>query len=183
VGNAPQLRTRRLLLRRWREQDLDPWAEMNADAEVMEHFPAPLSRAQSAHFIERIEACFQERGYGEWAVELPGEAGFIGCVGLAPVERRDFPFAPSVELAWRLRRPYWGRGLASEAAAAAMAFAFGELELQALVAYTAERNLRSQRVMERLGMRRDPGEDFAHPSLSVGHPLRPHVLYRAEASA
>jgi RimJ/RimL family protein N-acetyltransferase len=154
---------------------------MNADPEVMEYFPAPLSTAQSASFIARMQASLEDRGYGLWAVEMPGEAAFIGAVGLLSVDD-DMAFAPAVEIGWRLARPYWGRGLAGEAAAAAMAFAFQELGLPALLAYTAERNQRSRRLMERLGMRRDPNEDFEHPEVPAGHPLAPHVLYRIDAA-
>jgi len=182
VGSGPQLRTERLLLRRWRATDLEPFAAINADPVVMEHFPAPLSRADSAALIERIERCFEDRGYGLWAVELPASATFAGFVGLAPVDI-EVAFAPAVEVGWRLARTFWGRGIATEGAAAAIAFGLDELGLPGLVAYTAEGNLRSRRVMERLGMRRDPTEDFAHPKLAVGDPLAAHVLYRINANA
>jgi ribosomal-protein-alanine N-acetyltransferase len=155
---------------------------MNADPRVMEKFPAPLSRLQSDAFIARMEACFEDYGYGLWAVELPGETSFIGCVGLLPVGD-ELPFAPAVEVGWRLARAHWGAGLAGEAASAAIAFAFERLRLRELVAYTAERNERSRRLMDRLGMRRDPAEDFAHPGLPPGHPLAPHVLYRLGSSS
>jgi len=181
MGTDPRLRTERLLLRRWRAADLEPLAAINADPAVMEHFPRPLSTAESAALIERIERCFEENGYGLWAVEPPGEDAVIGFVGLAPVDI-DVAFAPAVEVGWRLARSHWGRGLATEAAGAATAFGFRTLELPALVSYTAERNLRSRRVMERLGMRRDPAEDFAHPELPEGQPLAPHVLYRMDAT-
>lgn len=152
---------------------------MNADPAVMEHFPSLLTSTESAALIERIETCFEANGYGLWAVELSGESDFIGFVGLVPVDI-DVAFAPAVEVGWRLARPFWGRGIATEAASAAMAFGLDELDLPGLVAYTAEGNLRSRRVMERLEMRRDPAEDFAHPGLPAGHPLAPHVLYRAD---
>jgi RimJ/RimL family protein N-acetyltransferase len=177
VGAGPELRTERLLLRRWRAGDLERCAAMNADPCVMEYFPAPLSRLQTAEFIERMEGSFEDWGYGLWAVELPGEVPFVGCVGLLPVGE-ELPFAPAVELGWRLVRAHWGRGLAGEAASAATAFAVDRLGLRELVAYTAERNERSRRLMERLGMRHDRAEDFAHPGLPVGHPLAAHVLYR-----
>ena len=162
--------------------DLEPFAAINADPLVMEHFPAPLSRADSAALIERSERCFEERGYGLWAVELRAHATFAGFVGLAPVDI-DVAFAPAVEVGWRLAHPFWGHGIATEAAAAAIAFGLHELDLPGLVAYTAERNLRSRRVMERLRMRRDPAEDFAHPKLAAGDPLAAHVLYRTHARA
>jgi RimJ/RimL family protein N-acetyltransferase len=171
------LRTRRLLLRRWCPEDLEPCAAMNADPQVMEHFPAPLSRAETAAFIKSMEYCFDENGYGLWAVAMQGEGSFVGCVGLLPVES-ELPFAPAVEVGWRIGRPYWGKGLAGEAASAAIDFAFTELRVAEVVAYTAEHNRRSRRLMERLGMRRDPSGDFDHPRLPAGHALAPHVLYR-----
>jgi RimJ/RimL family protein N-acetyltransferase len=180
MGSVPQLRTERLLLRRWRAADLEPFAALNADPLVMENFPATLSPEQSAALLERIERCFDEHGYGLWAVELPDEAPFAGFVGLAPVDI-DVAFAPAVELGWRLARAFWGRGIATEAASAAIDFAFEQLRLPDLVSYTAVRNQRSRRVMERLGMTRDPNEDFRHPMLAESDPLAPHVLYRLDA--
>jgi RimJ/RimL family protein N-acetyltransferase len=180
-GAGPQLVTERLVLRRWRAADSEPFAKLNGDPRVMEHFPARLSRAESDALIERIEDCFRERGYGLWAVELPGEAPLAGCIGLWPVDE-ELPFAPAVEIGWRLDSRFWGRGLASEAASAALAFGFGELGLEQIVAYTAARNGRSRLVMERLGMVRDMEQDFLHPALAAEHPLAPHVLYRAVES-
>jgi len=179
---GPQLRSERLLLRRWREEDLDPFSALNADPAVMEHFPATLTRDQCSILIERMESCFDANGFGLWALELVGERpSFLGCVGLWPVDP-DLPFAPAVELGWRLAREHWGHGYASEAATAAAEFAFGELALPELLAYTAARNLRSRRVMERLGMARRPEDDFEHPFVTEGHVLRPHVLYRLSAA-
>ena len=148
----------------------------------MEYFPAPLTRAESDELIARIEASFREHGFGVWALELPGEtpcAGFVGLISAAP----NLPFAPAVEVGWRLARAQWGRGIATEAARAAMAFAFDELEIPELVSFTTVGNLRSRRVMERLGMRREQAEDFMHPALAPEHPLAPHVLYRIPAPA
>jgi RimJ/RimL family protein N-acetyltransferase len=182
MGVGGELRTERLLLRRWQPSDLDPCAAMNADPRVMEHFPALLSRRESAAFIERMKASFADRGYGLWAVEVPGKAPFVGCVGLLAVEE-ELPFAPAVEIGWRLAWPHWGMGLAGEAASAAIAFAFDRLRLSELVAYTAERNERSRRLMDRLRMRHDPAANFVHPGLPPGDPLAPHVLYRLESSS
>jgi RimJ/RimL family protein N-acetyltransferase len=173
------LRTERTLMRRWRESDLAPFAALNADPAVMEHFPEALTAEQTATAIEWIEAGFEDRGYGLWAVELPGESSLIGFVGLQPAPA-EMPFAPAVEIGWRLAAEFWGRGLASEAARAAMAFAFGQARLEQLVSFTASTNTRSMRVMERLGMHRDPTEDFDNPRVAIGHPLRPHVLYRID---
>jgi RimJ/RimL family protein N-acetyltransferase len=180
--HEPSLRTGRLLLRRWRAEDREPFAAINADAEVMEHYPATLSRERSDALIERFEDGFREHGYGLWAVEIPGERRLAGYVGLAPVEI-DVAFAPAVELGWRLARECWGRGIAYEAARASCAFAFTRLALTELVAYTAAVNERSRRLMERLGMTRDPAEDFAHPGIAAGGRLQPHVLYRLSSHA
>ena len=186
MADGPELSSERLLLRRWRAADLEPYAQMNADPEVMEFYPAPPADApsaveRSASHVERIEAGFEDHGFGLWAVEIPGEAGFIGFIGLQPVDA-ELPFAPAIEVGWMLARPFWGRGLASEGAAAAMRFAFETLELPSLLAYTAAVNLRSRRVMERLNMSRDPREDFAHPGIAAGHRLSVDVIYRADAA-
>ena len=156
-------------------------AALSADPEVMEHFPHTYSATQSAEVMEALARGIEERGYGFWALELPREVAFGGFVGIAPVPS-EMPFAPATELGWRLARPLWGRGLASEAAGAAIAHAFQRLEMSELVAYTAVGNGRSRRVMERLGMHRDPVDDFLHPRLSPDHRLAPHVLYRLTAS-
>jgi RimJ/RimL family protein N-acetyltransferase len=174
---ARNVRTERLLLRSWRDEDRRPFAALNADPEVMEHLPATLSPAQSDALIERIETGLHGNGFGLWAVELPNEAPFIGFVGLARVDFDVF-FAPAIEVGWRLARPFWGRGLASEGARAALAFGFQECGLAEVVSFTAEGNRRSRAVMERLGMRRDPRDDFDHPLLAEDDPLRRHVLYR-----
>lgn len=172
-----QLRTTRLLLRGWRDSDLAPFAALNADPEVMEHFPSTLSRAQSDAFADRIVATLKRRGWGLWATEENSTGAFIGFVGLNPVPF-EAPFTPAVEIGWRLARPYWGSGLATEAAHAVLAHAFGPLGLEELVSFTSTTNVRSRRVMQKLGMRHDPADDFDHPSLPEGHCLRRHVLYR-----
>jgi ribosomal-protein-alanine N-acetyltransferase len=176
------LRTPRLLLRGWRDEDLPAFAALNPDPEVMRHFPAPLSRTESDALAARIRSELAERGFGLWAIESPGEAPFLGFVGLA-VPAFQAPFTPCVEVGWRLAWRFWGRGYATEAAQAVLSHAFGELGMRDLVSFTTAGNLASRRVMEKLGMRRDPDEDFEHPSLSPGHPLRPHVLYRIQREA
>ena len=148
----------------------------------MEHFPATLSRGETEALIERAEACFEERGYGLWAVEVRAGSELAGFVGLAPVDAA-MPFAPAVEIGWRLGRAFWARGIAAEAARAAIDFAFGPLGLSSLVSFTAERNVRSRLLMDRLGMSRDPTEDFLHPALASGDTLAPHVVYRLHAPA
>jgi ribosomal-protein-alanine N-acetyltransferase len=174
---GPELHTARLLLRRWLAADLEPFAAINADPEVMEHFPAVHSRTESALAIARLEAGFERDGYGFWAVELRASGKLAGFVGISPVPE-DIPFAPAVEAGWRLAREHWGRGIAHEAAEAALEFGFQTIGLQEIVAYTAARNTRSRRLMERLGMRHDAGADFDHPRVLAGHPLGPHVVYR-----
>jgi RimJ/RimL family protein N-acetyltransferase len=170
-----ELRTERLLLRPWRTSDREPFAALNADPEVMAFFPAPLLRAESDAMAERIQAGFDERGWGFWAVEVVGRHSFIGLVGLSVPD--GLPCSPCVEIGWRLARAHWGKGYATEAARAALRFGFEELGLPEIVAFTAVGNRRSRGVMERIGMR-NSGEDFDHPRLPVGHPLRRHVLYR-----
>ncbi|HET7199494.1 MAG TPA: GNAT family N-acetyltransferase, partial [Burkholderiales bacterium] len=160
-----QLRTPRVLLRRWRSQDIAPLAALNADLQVMEYFPAPLTEQQSASLIGRAERDFERFGFGLWALELPGEEPLIGFLGLMPVPD-GLPFAPAVEVGWRLASRYWGRGLATEAGREVARYAFEQARLPELVAYTATQNDRSRRLMRRLGMIRAPGEDFAHPAVA-----------------
>lgn len=179
---VPELRTGRLVLRAWRAEDREPFARLNADAEVMRHLPAPLTREQSDAMIGRIEAAFAQRGWGWFAVEVPGVAPFVGAVGLS-VPRYDAPFMPCVEVGWRLAREHWGRGYATEAARAAVAFGFSRLGLAEIVSFTVPANVRSIAVMRRIGMTRDPSGDFDHPALPEGHPLRRHVLHRIRPSA
>ncbi len=179
MSQQPELRTERLLLRRWRPEDLEPFAALNADPTVMKFMPTTLSAAESARLIERIEAGFEANGYGLWALELPRQAPCVGFVGLAPVAV-ELSFAPAVEVGWRLARSLWGRGLATEGASAALAFGFEECGLHEVVSFTAQGNRRSRAVMARLGMHHDPGEDFDHPLLAAGDPLRRHVLYRLD---
>lgn len=177
----PELRTPRMLLRGWRPADRAPFAALNVDPRVMRFMPRPLSRAESDRLADRIEAGFARRGFGLWAVELPGELPFAGFVGL-DLPGFEAPFTPCVEIGWRLAAPLHGRGLATEAAREVLRFAFQEAGLDELVSFTSEANLASRRVMEKLGMRRDPAEDFLHPALPPDHPLRPHVLYRLPRS-
>ena len=174
---GPELRTQRLLLRRWRPSDREPFAQLNADPVVMEFFPGLHSPLVSAEMIEWIEADFERNGFGLWAVEIPGEMSLAGFVGLMRVQA-EMPFAPAVEVGWRLTPKAWGRGIAHEAADAALGFGFGPAELEEIVAYTAAGNVRSRRLMERLGMHRDAAADFAHPRIAASSPLSAHVLYR-----
>ncbi|GAA4975939.1 GNAT family N-acetyltransferase [Yinghuangia aomiensis] len=177
-GDQPRsLSTDRLLLRQWQPSDAEPFARLNADPAVMEHFVAPLDRAASDAMAGRCRAAIERDGWGLWAVEVRATGEFIGFTGLArPVV--DAPFMPAVEIGWRLARSAWGHGYATEAATAAAAFGFDDVGLSEIVSFTAVRNLRSRAVMERLGMTHDPHDDFDHPRIPEGHPLRRHVLYR-----
>jgi len=178
VSDFPTLRTPRLCLRPWRDADLAPFAAINADPRVMEFFPRPLDRAESDAMAARIRDDIAARGYGYWAVDVPGVSDFIGFVGLS-VPRFEAHFTPCVEIGWRLAAEHWGRGYATEAARVALAFGFGELALDEIVSFTVPANLRSRAVMERVGMTRSPADDFDHPALPDRHPLRRHVFYRA----
>ena len=171
-----RLETPRLILRRWRPGDHAAFAELNADPEVMRHFPATVDRAGSDGMIARIEKGFDHLGYGLYAVEVKGGSPFVGYVGLMPV-RAPNPLAPAVEIGWRLARRAWGRGYASEAARACLDLAFDHLGLDEVVSFTAVANAPSRAVMARIGLRADPSRDFDHPALEMGHPLRRHVLH------
>ena len=170
-------RTERLLMRRWQDADRPAFAALNADPAVMEYFPSTSDRRASDALVDRIEAHFDARGFGLWAVEIPGVAPFIGFVGLW-TPSFEAHFTPTVEVGWRLAREHWGRGYASEAAQTAVAAGFDELGLEEIVAFTVPANFRSRRVMERLGMTHDAADDFDHPDVPEGHALRRHVLYR-----
>ncbi len=171
-----ELATERLLLRQWRDDDRAPFAALNADPEVMRYFSKRLTSEESDGLAAYIWGIIDRQGWGLWAVEVHGGAPFIGFVGLG-APGFETHFTPAIEVGWRLHRDHWGRGYATEAAVAALTFAFEELNLPEVVSFTTVGNERSRRVMERLGMSRDPGDDFDHPSVPEG-PLRPHVLYR-----
>ncbi len=174
-----RLLTDRLVLREFTDADRAPFAAMNADPVVMAHFPEPYDRARSDGFVDRIGACWAERGWGLWALELRRSGEFLGYTGLWPAEF-EAPFTPAVEVGWRLAASHWGRGYASEAGRASLTFGFDTLDLPRIVSFTATQNVRSQRVMARIGLQRDAAGDFEHPGVPVGHPLRPHVFYLLE---
>jgi len=176
-----ELQTQRLILRRWRPTDHDLFAAMNADPIVMQHFPAVMSLEETAAAIARIEAHFDRHGYGLWAVDIPHVTSFAGFIGLN-IPSYQTHFTPCHEISWRLATKYWSQGFATEGARAVARFAFNALDLPEIVSYTAVGNLRSRRVMERLGMTHHPQEDFAHPLLPEEHPLSRHVLYRLTRS-
>lgn len=173
----PTLTTRRLILRRWREADLEPFARLNADRDVMRFFSHPLDRAASDAFAGRIEAQFERRGFGLWAVERQADGAFLGFTGLA---HQDFQaaFTPCVEVGWRLAREVWGHGYATEAAREALRFGFESVGLREIVSLTSVGHEGSRRVMERLGMRHDPADDFDYRPMQEDDPHRRHVLYR-----
>lgn len=175
-----ELRTSRLLLRHWRDADLEPFAAMNADPRVMEFFPARLERKESDRFVhERIVPQHERLGYGLWAVEVRGVTAFAGYAGLLE-QTFAAPFTPCIEVGWRLDARYWGRGYATEGGRAALDHGFEVGGLDEIVSMTAVANTRSIAVMERLGLR--PAGEFEHPRLPPGHALRPHVLYRQSAT-
>jgi ribosomal-protein-alanine N-acetyltransferase len=168
-----------LVLRQWRTEDREAFAAMNADPVVMRHFPATLTREQSDALVDRIASGFAAHAYGLWAVEVPDVAPFAGFIGLMDVPF-EAHFTPAVEVGWRLARAHWGKGYAPEGAAAALDYAFGPVGLPAVVSITTPANLPSRRVMEKLGMHRDPADDFDHPRV-VEAALRRSVLYRLTA--
>jgi len=175
------LTTPRLRLRLWRDEDLEPYAALNADPRVREFFPSVQTHQESADSMQSIRDHWQRRGFGLWAVEVIDGAPFIGFIGLS-VPSFDAPFTPCVELGYRLAFEHWKRGYAAEGSRAAIGFGFSTIGLPEIVAMTAVDNERSRRVMERLGMTRNPADDFDHPNIGAGHRLRRHVLYRLAAA-
>ena len=168
----------RVSLRQWRDADLEPYAAMNADPDVMRYFPALLSREQSAASLCRQRSLIEQRGWGLWALDVDGT--FAGFIGLA-IPGFEAPFMPCVEVGWRLRREFWGRGLAYRGALQALDYGFNILKLPEIVSFTAAVNAPSRRLMERLSFVHDETSDFDHPSIPEGHELRHHVLYRKKS--
>jgi RimJ/RimL family protein N-acetyltransferase len=173
MNREHEIRTERLLLRRWRASDREPFARISSDPVVMEHLPGVMTREESDALADRVEAYWSDHGYGRWAIEVPGEADFAGFVGLSMPS-----FLPFEEIGWWLAPPFWGRGLATEAARAALADGFERAGLAEVISITIPANVRSRRVMERLGMTHDPADDFDHPRFPPGHRLSRHVMYR-----
>ncbi|SHF24801.1 Protein N-acetyltransferase, RimJ/RimL family [Kaistia soli DSM 19436] len=174
--------TERLILRPWEDRDLDPFAALNSDPEVMRFFPAMRTREETAALMDYTRAMLSESGMSFLAVEEKASGDLVGMVGLAPV-KPPMPCAPTVEIGWRLAKHHWGKGYASEAAKAWLAYGFGTMALPEIVAFTYVGNEPSRCVMQRLGMTRDTVDDFEHPNIVEGHTLRPHVLYRIKAAA
>jgi RimJ/RimL family protein N-acetyltransferase len=172
--------TERLILRPWRDVDREPFARITADPRVMEFFPAVLTREQSDALVDRCEAHYRQHGFTYFAAELRATGELIGFIGIA---RTPIPhLVPLVEIGWRLAFEHWNRGLATEGARAALRYGFDQLNLHEIAAFTATANVRSRRVMEKLGMTRDPADDFDHPKIPAGNPLQRHVLYRISAA-
>ena len=174
---TPRLETDRLILRAFVDRDREPFARMNGDPRVMEHFPGLLTREESDELVDRFAQRWAEDGLGLWALERRDDGSFIGFAGLAP-PRFEVVFTPAVEVGWRLAVDAWGHGYATEAARVALRFGFEERNLDEILSWTVPANVRSRAVMERLGMTHDPTDDFDHPNIPVGSPLRRHVLYR-----
>lgn len=170
--------TERLVLAPWTEEDLTPFAALNADPEVMRYFPKTMTTEESNALVGRLHGMWDEHGYGFSAVRRRKDDAFIGMVGIQKVLNPGFPFAPTVEVGWRIAREFWRQGYAVESARAALAHGFDVLDLSEVVAFTAVPNLPSQAVMISLGMTRNPADDFKHPLLPEDHPLSLHVLYR-----
>ena len=171
------LKTEHLILRHWCDADLIPFAQLNRDPRVMERMPSMLTREQSDAMANRIRKDFEEHGFGLYAVERPGIAPFIGFVGFA-IPRFEAAFTPCVEIGWRLAADHWGQGLATEGAQAVLEAGFTRFGLDEVVSFTTPGNWRSIRVMEKIGLMRNPADDFEHPTLPKGHHLSLHVLYR-----
>lgn len=174
---TPVIKTERLVLRQWCEDDLEPFAKLNADPRVMEYFPSILSHQESDDLAKRLSAKLKEQGWGLWAVSVPGLSDFIGFIGLSEPSFSAH-FTPAVEVGWRLAYDFWGQGYATEGALEALKYGFETLNLNQIVSFTAVANQRSRHVMEKIGMHHDLKDDFDHPKLPEGHLLKKHVLYR-----
>lgn len=172
-----KIKTKRLILRPWQEEDFKPFARMNSDPRVMEYFPSILSHQESDDLAKRISTKLQEQGWGLWAVSVPGRSGFIGFIGLSEPSFSAH-FTPAVEVGWRLAYDFWGQGYATEGALEVLKYGFDTLSLNQIVSFTVVQNLRSIEVMKRIGLHHDPADDFDHPRFPEGNKLRRHVLYR-----
>lgn len=167
----------RVLLRPWKPEDAEAFSQLNADPEVMHYFPSILNRSESNAILKKMQIHFDKHGFGFWAAEHRVTGDFLGFIGLN-IPNFEAHFTPCVEIGWRLPRRYWNQGLASEGALLCLEFAFKNLKLEEVVAFTSSQNTASRRVMEKIGMHHNPKDDFEHPQLTPGHPLRAHVLYR-----
>lgn len=175
------MKTKRLILRPWKKEDLEPLSLMNVDSHTMEFLFNPLTLEESKARLEVYIRHIQDHGWGLWAVSVPGVSDFIGWIGLWSIGF-DAHFTPAVEVGWRLLPEFWGQGYATEGAEASLQYGFNILKLDEIVSITVPPNVRSKRVMEKIGMHTDPKDDFDHPKLSEDHPLKKHVLYRLKKS-
>ena len=173
------IRTNRLILRQWKKGDLEPFASINADPRVREYFPGLETREESDHYVSLVSNHIEKFGWGFWAASLVETGEFIGFIGLADVHIQ-LKFDTAVEIGWRLAYKHWGKGYATEGALACLRYGFETLKLDEIVSLTVVENTRSRRVMEKIGMHHDSKDDFDHPKLPEGHPLRRHVLYRLD---
>lgn len=177
MGENPIIQTSRLILRQWKDEDLEPFAKLNADPKVMEFFPAVWTLEESKASMQTARTHIEMHGWGKWAVSLLETGEFIGRIGLEEIDF-EAPFSPNVELGYRIAYNHWGKGYASEGAKAALEYGFRQIGLKEIFACTPVLNQRSQFVMRRIGMHHNAKSDFDHPKLTEGHPLRRHVLYR-----
>ena len=177
IQHPPIIRTNRLVLRQWNQEDLEPFANLNADSRVMEYFLGLKTKEESDHSACLMSGHIEKYGWGFWAVSVAKTGEFIGLIGLEDVHFKT-DFTPAIEIGWRLAFKHWGKGYATEGALASLRYGFETLKLDEIVSFTAVGNMRSRAVMERIGMYHDSKSDFDHPKLPEGHPLRKHVLYR-----
>lgn len=173
------LTTERLILRPWKPEDLQPFAQLNADPRVREFFPSVLTQEESNRQAKIHSDYINEHGWGFWAVSAPDVSDFIGMIGIAPIPFKSH-FTPAIEIGWRLAVDYWGKGYAAEGAQAVLQYGFATLHLPEIVAITSMQNVRSQNVMKKIGMHRDPADDFDHPNVPDGNPVKRHMLYRID---
>lgn len=176
---STHIETPRLILREWKETDRAPFARMNCDPLVMEHFPRILDEKSSGKLMDRFQKHLKEHGYGMYAIERTEDNEFVGFAGLAEVPFAA-SFTPAVEIAWRFDYEYWGLGYGMETGKAVLDHAFKKLDMKEVVAYTVHDNMRTIDLLERLGMTRDPDGDFDYPGMRKDHPLGHFVLYRAQ---
>lgn len=180
----PIIKTERLFLRQWKVEDLEPFAQLNADTRVREYFPSILSKEESDASVKIMSEHIEKCGWGFWAASLIETGEFIGFIGLEDVHfSAPFnQFKPAVEIGWRLAFNHWGKGYATEGAKAVLQYGFNILNLEEIVSFTAVQNMRSRHVMEKIGMCRDEFDDFDHPNVTDDHPLKKHVLYKIKAT-
>jgi RimJ/RimL family protein N-acetyltransferase len=182
IQHPPTIRTDRLVLRQWKQEDLEPFANLNADSKVMEYFPGLKTKEESDYSVSLMSGHIEKYGWGFWAASLAETGEFIGFIGLEDVHFKT-DFTPAVEMGWRLAFKHWGKGYATEGALASLRYGFETLKLDEIVSFTAVGNMRSRAVMERIGMYHDSKSDFDHPKLREGHPLRKHILYRINSQS